>query len=137
MVRTLADKLNVHRHLVIAGFVLGFIFVPMLTLLVFLGALYWANDPERLETSFDRVAEKAREKYKAHFSAEPDDTAPDSAVADPVSGRVPVTETEFKLPEFPELRRKFEELEARAGAMEACVASDEFTLNREFRQMGR
>lgn len=37
---------------------------------------------------------------------------------------------------FPHLRRKFRELEERAGAMEAQVTSQEFHLRRDFRQMG-
>ncbi|WP_374655651.1 PspC domain-containing protein [Dongia sp.] len=37
---------------------------------------------------------------------------------------------------FPNLRRKFRELEERAGAMETQVTSQEFHLRRDFRQMG-
>lgn len=128
VVRGLSKKLNVHKHLVIAGFVLGFIFVPMLTIFVFLGALYWANDPEALEERIDGLARKARTQYKK-FAEGPPPRVNDAPTT--------VNETEFRLPEFPELRRKFEELEARTGKMEACVASEEFTLNRQFRSMGR
>ena len=37
---------------------------------------------------------------------------------------------------FPNLRRKFRDLEERAGAMEAQVTSQEFHLRRDFKQMG-
>ncbi|WP_303976774.1 PspC domain-containing protein [Dongia mobilis] len=37
---------------------------------------------------------------------------------------------------FPNLRRKFRELEERAGAMETQVTSQEFHLRRDFRRMG-
>lgn len=37
---------------------------------------------------------------------------------------------------FPNLRRKFRELEERAGAMETQVTSQEFSLRRDFRRMG-
>lgn len=37
---------------------------------------------------------------------------------------------------FPTLRRKFRELEERAGAMETQVTSQEFHLRRDFRRMG-
>lgn len=37
---------------------------------------------------------------------------------------------------FPNLRRKFRELEERAGSMETLVTSQEFHLRRDFRRMG-
>jgi phage shock protein C len=37
---------------------------------------------------------------------------------------------------FPNLRRKFRDLEERAGAMETQVTSQEFHLRRDFRRMG-
>ena len=69
VVRGLSERLGVHRHTIIAGFVLGLVFVPMLTLLVFLGALYWVNDPERIEDKLDHLADKARKSYRSHFGA--------------------------------------------------------------------
>lgn len=149
VVRGLSDRLGVHRHTIIAGFVLGFIFVPILTLLVFLGAVYWVNDPERIEDKLDHLADKARNSYRTHFGSgsgqrrnrygAPENqpraarTAPEDN-ADPRSN--PDSHADF-VPDFPELRRKFEELETRAAAMETCVASEEFALNRQFRAMGR
>lgn len=38
---------------------------------------------------------------------------------------------------FPNLQRKFRELEERAGAMETQVTSQEFHLRRDFRRMGK
>jgi hypothetical protein len=110
---------------VIAGFVLGFVFVPMLTLLVFLAALYWVNEPGRIEEQLDRVAAQAKRTYKEHFGREREST-PTAKVDEHAA-----------VPDFPELRRKFEELETRASAMEACVSSEEYSLNRQFRNMGR
>ena len=45
--RGLADAFGVARGVVIAGFVLGFVFVPLLSLAAFLVALYWVNSPDR------------------------------------------------------------------------------------------
>ncbi|MFT5394700.1 MAG: phage shock protein PspC (stress-responsive transcriptional regulator) [Gammaproteobacteria bacterium] len=125
VVRGLASRLGIHRHTVIAGFVLGFVFVPMLTLLIFLAALYWANQPGRIEEQLDRVAAKAKRTYKEHFGGERE------------NGPTTKVDKHAAVPDFPELRRKFEELETRASAMEACVSSEEYSLNRQFRNMGR
>ena len=120
LVRELSRRLGIHRHAVIAGFVLGFIFVPILTALVLLAAFYWVNHPERIEGHLERFADKAREAYRTHMKSsreerpEPNDSS---------------------VPDFPDLRRRFEDLEARAQAMETCVASDEFTLDRQFKNI--
>ena len=148
VVRGLSERLGVHRHTIIAGFVLGLVFVPMLTLLVFLGALYWVNDPERIEDKLDHLADKARKSYRSHFGGgtsrrHHDDAPPESGT--PAGAGAPEGSSDARpnpaspafVPDFPELRRKFEELETRAAAIETCVASEEFALNRQFRAMGR
>ena len=131
--RGLADAFGIPRGLVIAGFVLGFVFVPLLALLAFLVALYWVNDPERMRRrvdslvdSFRRAGDRLRRgasstRYRAgagetvHESGEPKRPA-----VDPTA-----------------LARRFERIERRARTIEECVASEEYRLNREFRRMER
>jgi len=39
------------------------------------------------------------------------------------------------IPEFPDLRKQFENLESRTGAMEAYASSEDFRLHREFKKI--
>ena len=121
MVGALSRRLGVHRHAGIAGFVLGFVFAPMLTLPVLLAALYWTKHPERMERQLNGVVEKARSTYRSYVRTAPETNDP------------PPREKDQPVPDFPELRRRFEALEARTQTMESCVASDEFNLNRQFK----
>ena len=131
--RGLADAFGIPRGVVIAGFVLGFVFVPLLTLLVFLAALYWVNHPERtrryMDTAYDPLKRAADRLWRGaagprHRSAGgepgPESHEPPRPAIDPTA-----------------LARRFERIERRARAIEEFVASEEFRLNREFRRMGR
>ena len=60
VIRGLADAFGIPRGVVIAGFVLGFISAPLLTLLVCLAALYWVDHPERVR----RYADTAYDSFK-------------------------------------------------------------------------
>ena len=133
VVRGLADAFGVPLGVVIAGFVLGFVFVPLLSLAAFLVALYWVDDPGRARRHVDsffellgrtgdrlrRGAGGRRRRDSSDDSARESRDRPRPAV-DPVA-----------------LARRFERIERRARAIEAFVASEEFRLNREFRRMER
>ena len=71
--RGLADAFGVPRGVVIAEFVLGFVFIPLLSLLAFLAALYWVNDPERTRRHVDSFFESLRRAgvRLRHGAAEP------------------------------------------------------------------
>jgi len=125
VVRGLSRRFGVKRGFVIAGFVLGFVFVPLLTLLLFLAALYWVNHPEGVEDTLDRLLRKVNSTIHA--------TRKRTAYADGGIGEV-VTDPDDDL-DFADLRRRFEDLERRAEDIEEYVASEEHTLNREFRRM--
>ena len=133
VIRGLADAFGIPRGMVIAGFVLGFVFVPLLSLLAFLAALYWVNDPERtrrhVDAFFDflgRAGERLR-RGSAWWK-----------------GRGPAGKSDRGSHEVPHpavdpgaVYRRFERIERRTRAMEEFVASEEFRLNRELRRMGR
>lgn len=130
VVRGLADAFGVSRGLVIAGFVLGFVFAPLLTLVVFLVALYWVDHPERTHR-YAGVAyghlRRAADRIRRGVAGGPrggeaggESREPPRPFVDPAA-----------------LGRRFEALERRARAIEAFVASEEFRLDREFRRMGR
>ena len=126
----LADAFGVSRGLVIAGFLLGFVFAPLLTLVVFLAALYWVDHPERTHRyagvaygHLRRAADRIRRGVAGGSrggEAGGESREPPRQFVDPAA-----------------LGRRFEALERRARAIEAFVASEEFRLNREFRRMGR
>ena len=127
--RGLADAFGVPRGVIIAGFVLGFVFIPLLSLLAFLAALYWVNDPERTRRhvdSFFGSLRRAGVRFR-RGAAHPGhgDAAPGRESHEPPRPAV----------HPPALARRFERLERRARAIEEFVASEEFRLNREFRRM--
>ena len=130
VVRGLADAFGVSRGMVVAGFVLGFVFAPLLTLVVFLAALYWVDHPERTHR-YAGVAyghlRRAAARIRRGVAGTPhggeaggESREPPHPFVDPAA-----------------LGRRFETLERRARAIEAFVASEEFRLDREFRRMGR
>ncbi len=129
VVRGLADAFGIPRGMVIAGFVLGFIFIPLPAVLVFLAALYWVDNPERarrhVDSAFDtlrRAGDRIRRGAASSGvgSAGRDAHEPSHPPVDPDS-----------------LARRFERAERRTRAIEEFVASEEFRLNREFRRMER
>ena len=133
--RGLADAFGVPRGVIIAGFVLGFVFIPLLTLVAFLAALYWVNDPERARRQVESFFESLR---RAGVRFRRGATRPGAGYGggDAEPGR---RSHESPRPAVhpPALARRFERLERRARAIEQFVASEEFRLNREFRRMGR
>ncbi|MEM7404583.1 MAG: hypothetical protein AAF458_04780 [Pseudomonadota bacterium] len=123
IVSGLARRFGVGKGVVITGFVLGFIFAPLLTLLIGFGAWFWVRDPAEFESRMQGAADRARRAYQWTFgSRTPTDPSAEAVMADPV-------------PEFPALRREFERLEERAGSLEQYVSSEEFRLQREFRHL--
>ena len=124
VVRGLAKRFDVSRGVVITGFVLGFVFVPVLSLLVFGAAWFWVDDPERFEARLVSAADRAKRAYDWTFGSR----TPRTAVAEDILAE--------PMPQFPELAREFERLEARTGAMEAYVSSEEYRLHREFHKLG-
>ena len=133
VIRGLADAFGVQRGVIIAGFVLGFVFIPLLSLLAFLAALYWVNDPERARRHVDCFFESLR-RAGVRFRR---------GVAEPryggdAAGRGREShEPPRPAVHPPALARRFERLERRARVIEEFVASEEFRLNREFRRMER
>ena len=134
VVRGLADAFGIPRGVVIAGFVLGFISMPLLTALVFFGALYWVDYPGRirrhagaaydgLKRATDRLRRRpagSKRRQAGGGASGESSEPPRRPTIDPAS-----------------LGRKFERLERRTRAIEEFVASEEFRLDREFRQMER
>ena len=127
VVRGLAGRFGVPRGLVIAGFVLGFVFVPLLTVLLFLAALYWVDHPEQGERHAARAAGWGRDVLARLAAALRGHPAPGS---DPAEAAAAAREIGL-------LGARFAALERRARAIEEYVASEEFRLEREFRRMGR
>ncbi len=134
VIRGLADAFGIPRGVVIAGFVLGFISIPLLTVLVFFAALYWVDYPERtrrqMDAAYDSVRRAANRLWRgvtgprrSGVGGEPEDRESREPPRPAIDPGV--------------LARRFERIERRARAIEEFVASEEFRLNREFRRMER
>lgn len=129
VVRGLADALGIPRGMVIAGFVLGFVFMSLPALLVFLAALYWVDNPERARRHVDSVFDSLR-RMGSRFRRSAAGPGPGSAGSDSSEPPRPHVDPDS-------LARRFERAELRTRAIEEFVASEEFRLNREFRRMER
>jgi hypothetical protein len=121
----LARRFSVDKALIITGFVLGFVFAPVLATLTFVGAWIWSGDEERYERLGGQAVRGVQRAWRAAFGGSAGHT-PGDPMEDPPA-RHPV--------DFPELRREFEDLEQRAAGMEKFVTSEERALEREFRNM--
>ena len=133
VIRGLAAAFGIPRGVVIAGFVLGFVCVPLLTLLVFLAALYWVDDPERTRRHMDAAYDSLRRgAVRLRCGAR----GPRQRGAGDDPGREP-REPPRPAMDPGALARRFERIERRTRAVEKFVASEEFRLNREFRRMER
>ena len=123
IVRGLAHRFDVSRGVVIASFVAGFMFVPLLTLLVLGTAWLWVDDQGKFEHRVSRAADRARTVYDRTFgSPTPRAADVETVMSDPI-------------PEFPNLRKQFENLQSRTGAIEAYASSEDFRLHREFKKI--
>lgn len=123
VLRAIAARFGVSRGMVIAGFVIGFVFAPMLAVLVFLGAWLWSTDEQRYERMALDGVDRARRGLRSAFGGP---VAPEPAAAH----AAPSAEVDF-----PDLRRQFDDLERRTAGMEEWVTSEERTLSGEFRRM--
>jgi len=127
VVRGVAERFQVPRGAVIAGFVVGLVFVPLLTVLLFLAALYWVDHPERAEHHASRAAGWAREgAARVGAAVRGDHTRQDQAYA---------AQAAAASEEVAAVSARFAALEGRARAIEEYVASEEYRLEREFRRM--
>lgn len=141
----LSKALGLGHGLVITGFVLGFIFAPLLTAMVFFVALYWVSYPESAREHLEKVSTYIRRAgqrlHDAAFARRAETaaagpgfeeaTAPRSpGSADGSSGRREPHHTSLS-----ELRARFEALDERAKSIEAFVTSEEYRLEREFKRM--
>ena len=122
-IRGIGAKLGVSRGMVIAGFVLLFIFTRWFALIVFFLAYRWVKNPGKYEDLFDSVVEKSRNAFENVTSGRRDKTSSTTGRA----GR----RQAYKDHDFSDLQRKFDDLEARANNMEAHVSSEEYRLSKE------
>ena len=115
----IGKRFGFERRWVLIGFIVLAIMHFPLALILFLVAWFWADHPGKLE----RWWEQARDAFRP---ARPATAAGPDMAPDP---------EDLHDPFMDDLRRKFRDLEERAGRMEEHVASDEFELRREFRRM--
>ena len=135
----LGNAFDLPTGVVIAIFVVGWVFTPLLTTLIFVAAWYWAKHPDETRRQVDRVSDHARRAARRVSDAafggrsryrrtatEPDLDLDDVDVDEPAPRRPSSAE---------ELRHRFEELDRRAKRIEEVVASEEYRLEREFRRI--
>ena len=129
----LSRALGLSHGIIIAGFVCGFIFVPLLTAMVFLVTLYWVSYPDQARKQLACVSSYVRgvlRRIKRATDAmdKRNRTAKSTSDGDPrTANRPPLSRAQ--------LRARFEALDKRANAIEAFVASEEYLLEREFKRM--
>jgi hypothetical protein len=118
---------------VVTGFVLGFVFVPLLAVFVFLGALYWVHHPEQVESNLEKAAGWIRnwwnESRRSAADRPSERSAPDVDAAAAFEDEIDI--------DIDALNEEFAELERRAAGIESFVLSDEYKLHRDFKKMGR
>jgi len=133
----LADKFGISRKVVTIGFIIGLFVNLPLTVIVFFAALYWVKNPGKLEQKFDKTAAKVRDSiYRSSAQYRQQQYAyADASMSDGNDGSDQPYEDQYEDADFDGLRRQFDDLERRAADMEEHVASDEYTLNSEFRKM--
>ena len=120
--------------IIIAGFVCGFIFVPLLTAMVFFVTLYWVRYPVQARRQLACVSSCVRRIVRVVMAAVAS-LENRNTVNQPPSGQQPAGATRAPM-STAQLRAKFEALDKRANAIEAFVSSQEYLLEREFKQMG-
>ncbi len=141
LIRGIAARLGVPRSWVIGGFVLGFVFTPLLALLVLVAAWLWLDHPVRVRAQFERIRRLARRIWWGWADPLPAETtgpppsgtrssARSGSGAGPGGGaRAGVEE------ELAELRRRLERAGQRVEAMERYVTSEDRTLHQAFREI--
>jgi phage shock protein PspC (stress-responsive transcriptional regulator) len=123
-IKGLAKKFSTSKGVIILGFVILFMFSGFFALIAFFLSYHWVKNPGKFEDMFDRTVEKSRSVFE-HVSSSSDmnKTAAaghaDTSYADDDFG-------------FTDLKRQFDDLEARTNGMEEHVSSDEYKLNKEF-----
>ena len=145
VIRKSRDITGLGKGMIIAAYVLGFIFVPLLTGLVFLALLYWSTYPDSAQRNADRLSRQARRAARSMSGGGMNGSRPatephmeDMDLEDVEAAAPPKRNRE---PEGPEpsspgaLRARFEKLEKRARTIEQFVASEEYRLQREFDKM--
>lgn len=157
VIRGSRDATGLGKGPTIALYVVGFVFMPLLTTLVFLAMLYWTSFPSEARRNLDRVSQHTRKvgerltesltgssrRYRA--STEPDfadelrDFVPEREDGhEPERRREPAQRRERAtdgVTRPADIQRKFDDLERRANAIEEFVTSEEYRLEREFEKM--
>lgn len=133
VVHGLSEALGLGHGMIITGFVLGFIFAPLLTAIVFLVTLYWVSYPRQARRHLESVSRYVRRAghrlSDAAFASKADDTVTEPAFdAEPPAPKRPRATAA-------ELKERFEALDKRAKSIEAFVTSQEYRLEREFKRM--
>ena len=145
VIHGLGNAFGVGNGAIIATFVVGLIFAPLLTTLVFLAALYWVSYPEQAARQARQLGDWIRSA--ARYLSEIVFPGPRAETAEPPFVKPQATASANAMPPDNEppkphqarsaddLRRRFEALDQRAKSIESFVASDEYRLEREFRQI--
>lgn len=129
----IADRIGVKRKFVLFAFIIGAIINFPLALIAFFVALYWIDNPGKLEEKAEKFEQKIRKKVRNWHKT---DSKKDFGFSQREAYANGPSETyghdDF---EFSDLREQFEDLESRAADMEDHVSAKEYKLNKEFKKM--
>ena len=153
VIRGCKDATGLGKGPVITLFVLGFIFMPLLTGLVFLAMLLWTGNPTKARESLDRFSGHVKragkhftnatlgQPHRSRAAAQPDmdfeDSKSESGSARHNRGPKPGAANNATRTSPSDLRKRYESLEERARRIEAFVASEEYRLEQEFEKMNK
>jgi len=123
----IAETFNVSRKVVIIGFIVLFLFTHFFSVVVFLVASHWVRNQAKYDDFFGTAFEKSRHGFNTMrqrhaFSDQATADGPDASYQD----------DDF---DFSDLNRKFDDLKRRTSGMEEHVSSEDYKLNKEFKNL--
>ena len=130
--QALADRFGLERRWVLIGFIAGLVINAPLSIGLFLLAWFWTDNPKSLETFWANLKDPF-----LHMKPRPSHSARGySSQSDYQETTRQTAETPFEADPFmDDLKRKFDDLEERAGKMESQVTSDDYELRQKFKRM--
>ena len=134
--QAIADRFGFERTWVLIGFIVGLFVNAPLSIIVFLIAWFWTDNPAKMEEVWANLKDpfmhkKPRSPFtSANYSHQP------HAQTHPQSHPEGKSEEPFQADPFMnDLKRQFDDLERRTGDMEGHVTSEEYELNQKFKNM--
>lgn len=123
----IAETFNVSRKVVVIGFVVLFLFTHFFAVIAFLVASHWVRNQAKYDDFFGTAFEKSRRGFDTMRQRRAD--------TDRATAGGPDASYQDDDLDFSDLDRKFDDLKRRASTMEEHVSSEDYKLNKEFKDL--